>query len=81
MVSYRLLLLIFGYFFMPVTSQETICPDLWMPLNGLCFRLFEEKKTWPDAKAFCESEDASLVSVPDRETNTFLLDMIDGQSM
>ncbi|XP_070610690.1 C-type lectin mannose-binding isoform-like [Erythrolamprus reginae] len=29
------------------------CPDGWLPMNGFCYKVNDEPKTWNDAKMFC----------------------------
>nr|P0DM53.1 RecName: Full=C-type lectin galatrox; Short=CTL [Bothrops atrox] len=29
------------------------CPQDWLPMNGLCYKIFDELKAWKDAEMFC----------------------------
>uniref|UniRef100_A0A194AP78 C-type lectin 9a n=1 Tax=Agkistrodon contortrix contortrix TaxID=8713 RepID=A0A194AP78_AGKCO len=29
------------------------CPHDWLPMNGLCYKIFDERKAWEDAERFC----------------------------
>nr|P84987.1 RecName: Full=C-type Lectin CRL; Short=CTL [Crotalus ruber ruber] len=29
------------------------CPLDWLPMNGLCYKIFNQLKTWEDAEMFC----------------------------
>ncbi|XP_058047298.1 C-type lectin mannose-binding isoform-like [Ahaetulla prasina] len=29
------------------------CPRDWLPMNGLCYKVFEEQKNWTSAEMFC----------------------------
>ncbi|KAL2087575.1 hypothetical protein ACEWY4_016403 [Coilia grayii] len=42
---------------------STMCEDGWFPWNGRCLKHFEDTKTQPDAKASCESYNATLLSI------------------
>ena len=38
----------------------------------VCYRFFSSKKTWDDAKSYCQDLAADLASVSSNETNVFL---------
>ena len=56
-----------------------ICPEGWILYKDSCYYMFpkvcslrREFRTWTDARKFCESRGASLVTVTSQEENAFL---------
>ncbi|XP_032077963.1 C-type lectin mannose-binding isoform-like [Thamnophis elegans] len=33
--------------------KGSCCPPSWLPINELCYKVFEEQKNWEDAEMFC----------------------------
>ncbi|KAE8279504.1 Ladderlectin Precursor [Larimichthys crocea] len=48
------------------------CPKNWFYFSGTCFIFHPSPKTWPEAQAFCSSEEANLASVHSYEENEFV---------
>ncbi|XP_027143990.1 type-2 ice-structuring protein-like [Larimichthys crocea] len=57
----------------PVDCGVTIpCPKNWSYFSGTCFIFHPSPKTWPEAQAFCSSEEANLASIHSYEENEFV---------
>merc|ERR1739842_20097 len=73
---------------MGTTTTETTptpqgCEDGWTPFarNQKCYKWFSEMLTWDGAKDECSSTFSSiLVSIPDEETNNFLVTLSEQKS-
>ena len=57
----------------PATSTTATCGDGWTPHKEKCYRLFPTPLSWTSASAQCEANSGHLASVPDRETEDFLV--------
>ena len=73
----------------PKTSQlriqgsETIVPTCrsgWSPFNGKCFKYTDTLRSYPRQERFCRNLGGGLASVPDEETNIFLVTLINRTS-
>ena len=49
------------------------CGAGWTPYKEKCYRLFSAPLSWTSASAQCEANSGHLASVPDRETEDFLV--------
>ncbi|KAL9960091.1 hypothetical protein ACROYT_G033496 [Oculina patagonica] len=49
------------------------CDDGWKLFDGKCFKLFQEKKSWPDAEKSCKKVEARSVKIESEKLNDFLL--------
>ncbi|XP_022801547.1 alpha-N-acetylgalactosamine-specific lectin-like isoform X1 [Stylophora pistillata] len=54
-------------------SCSAECDQGWKSFNSNCFKMFEEKKSWDDAKSHCEETGAHLVKIESADENIFLL--------
>nr|Q6T7B7.1 RecName: Full=C-type lectin 1; Short=CTL; Flags: Precursor [Bitis gabonica]AAR06851.1 C-type lectin-1 [Bitis gabonica] len=48
-ISFGLLVV---FFFLSGAKGST-CPFHWLPMYGLCYKIFDKLKTWNDAEMFC----------------------------
>ncbi|XP_060545237.1 C-type lectin galactose-binding isoform-like [Pantherophis guttatus] len=37
-------------------AEDCCCPRDWLPMNGFCYKVFEERKNWKDAETFCRKQ-------------------------
>ncbi|XP_015686729.2 C-type lectin mannose-binding isoform-like, partial [Protobothrops mucrosquamatus] len=35
--------------------KSCCCPNDWLPMNRLCYKVFDDKKNWNDAEMFCRN--------------------------
>merc|ERR1711973_589041 len=66
------------------TTTASLCEEGWMSnQNDMCYKLISTKKSANDAEAHCKSlsAEASLVSIHDSETNTFLNSLANGKNI
>ena len=49
------------------------CEEGWEPYSDKCFKMFNEKKSWPDAEAACKESSAHLAKIESQGENDFLL--------
>ena len=47
-------------------------PDGWYRLGSKLVKLFPERRTWEQARLFCESIGGELVSVDNKDENEFI---------
>ena len=59
------------------TPTQPGCINGWTPQNEKCYRWFPETLTWEGARDQCGSMSSVLVSIPDEETNNFLITLPD----
>nr|ABP94091.1 venom C-type lectin galactose binding isoform variant 2 [Demansia vestigiata] len=52
-LSVTLSLLVVAFFLNGANS--CCCPHDWLPKNGLCYKLFNDFKTWNDAEMYCRN--------------------------
>ncbi|XP_015681994.1 C-type lectin lectoxin-Thr1-like [Protobothrops mucrosquamatus] len=50
--------------------KSCCCPHDWLPMNRLCYKVFDDQKNWNDAEMFCRKQKpgchlASLHSIED----------------
>ena len=57
----------------PATSTTATCGAGWTPHKEKCYRLFAAPLSWTRASAQCAANCGHLASVPDRETEDFLV--------
>ncbi|KAL5011335.1 hypothetical protein ScPMuIL_009886 [Solemya velum] len=50
--------------------------DGWHFINGQCYRLFDQKVDWYDARRTCNQNDADLAVIPDVHMNTMLSSLV-----
>jgi hypothetical protein len=55
------------------------CERGWRTYHNKCIKLFEELKTFNEAKNICESNDATLISIHSKEENDFVYNLINNQ--
>merc|ERR1712123_62570 len=59
------------------TSTETpVCEDGWTQYESRCFRFYTNSLNWVNARHACEQESATLPSIPDASTNSFVVELI-----
>jgi len=66
------------------TTTASLCEEGWISnQNDMCYKLISTKKSANDAEAHCKSlsAEASLVSIHDSETNTFLNSLANGKNI
>ena len=56
------------------------CLNGWSHYHNKCIKLFDEYKTWSEAKNICESNDATLISIHSKEENDFVWNLVKKQS-
>ena len=56
-----------------ITNKVVYCGSGWTPHKEKCYRLFPTPLSWTSASAQCEANSGHLASVPDRETEEFLV--------
>ncbi|XP_078342790.1 C-type lectin LmsL-like [Oculina patagonica] len=56
-----------------VVNLAAGCDDGWKLFDGKCFKLFQERKSWPDAEKSCKKVKARLVKIESEKLNDFLL--------
>jgi hypothetical protein len=56
------------------------CERGWSTYYNKCIKLFEELKTFNEAKNICELNDATLISIHSKEENDFVCNLINNQS-
>jgi hypothetical protein len=56
------------------------CERGWSRYHNKCIKLFTEYKTWSEAKNFCESNNATMISINSEEENDFVLNLAKKQS-
>merc|ERR1719228_3127178 len=64
------------------TTTASLCEEGWISnQNDMCYKLISTKKSANEAEAHCKSlsSEASLVSIHDSETNTFLNSLANGK--
>lgn len=49
------------------------CDQGWKSFNSKCYKMFEEEKSWDEAKTSCEGTGAHLVKIESADENIFLL--------
>ncbi|XP_060559415.1 lectin-like [Ruditapes philippinarum] len=54
-----------------VTLSEA-CDNGWVPFGSSCYKYFTDRKTWSQAKTYCESQKSHLTIVMSTEENNFL---------
>ncbi|XP_060557845.1 perlucin-like [Ruditapes philippinarum] len=55
-----------------IISVYQACDPGWKSFQDSCYQFFTELKSWPDAKAHCESIESHLVIVMTSDENNFL---------
>ena len=55
------------------TSTTVTCGWWWTPHKEKCYRIFYESLSWTRASAKCRAESGHLASIPDKETEDFLV--------
>jgi hypothetical protein len=53
------------------------CKRGWSHYHHKCIKLFEEHKTWNEAKNICELNNATLISIHSKEENDFVWNLVD----
>ena len=53
-----------------------MCPPGWKSFQGDCYKVFSERKSWPEAKRSCEGVDADLASITSEQINSFVTDLV-----
>ena len=50
------------------------CPTGWTenPHSGTCIKLYDEEKTWEEARDVCKADKADLVKIVDKGMNEFI---------
>jgi len=63
------------------TTTASSCQDGWVSHQNMCYRFISSRKTAEEANTYCKSlsSEASLVSVHDSETNSFINSMGKGK--
>ena len=53
---------------------EATCPTGWIEStqSGTCIKLYEDKKSWTDARAACQAAGGDLVKILDDSMNDFI---------
>jgi len=64
-------------------KQNLGCPQRlidagWEPEGILCYKFFDEKKTWEEAQKSCRKQDTVLATVKDQELNNFVTSLAGG---
>jgi len=59
-------------------APSNSCPTGWTRFQGACYKLYKEIKTWADARAYCLTQQADLVSVHSEEEENFVKQLVDG---
>ena len=52
-------------------------PDGWYRFGSKSLRFFSEKKTWEQARQFCQSLGGDLVSINSKEENDFIHSLVE----
>nr|6A7S_B Chain B, N-acetylglucosamine-specific lectin [Saxidomus purpurata]6A7T_B Chain B, N-acetylglucosamine-specific lectin [Saxidomus purpurata]6M5M_B Chain B, N-acetylglucosamine-specific lectin [Saxidomus purpurata]BBE43065.1 N-acetylglucosamine-specific lectin [Saxidomus purpurata] len=60
--------------------SEDDCPSGWKFFGGSCYLFDEGSRGWEGSKAFCESKDASLVTVECSKEDDFIRGILSGQT-
>ena len=78
-ISFHVLLLrqiplvffLFCFFFVLFLAS---CPTGWTenPHSGTCIKLYDEKKSWKEARGKCKEDGADLVKIVDDSMNQFI---------
>ena len=61
--------------------EDTCCPKNWLGYNGFCYRHFTFKKSWDDARAYCQDLGGDLASIHSTEEDHILDGYIGGESV
>uniref|UniRef100_A0A1I7XPK9 C-type lectin domain-containing protein n=1 Tax=Heterorhabditis bacteriophora TaxID=37862 RepID=A0A1I7XPK9_HETBA len=78
-VLYTILYLVYQLL---VTGLQTAAHADWNRTDsGSLYRLFEERKNWDDAEAFCQSFDAHLAVVDNESKNGFIKSLINNSTV
>ena len=54
------------------TLISVVCPSEWKLFESHCYRLFENKLSWPAAEVHCQQEKGHLTSINSNGENNFL---------
>lgn len=58
----------------PTTPPKGGCPPKWTKFGTMCYKITSDRKTtWEDARTQCINIGASLVSIPTRQVQAFLI--------
>lgn len=57
----------------PLKKQPFFCAVGWVPYNGYCYSLHQEKRNWSQAEILCHKDGANLASVHSAAEHNFLL--------
>ncbi|XP_070610676.1 C-type lectin lectoxin-Thr1-like [Erythrolamprus reginae] len=59
-------------------AKGCCCPQEWFPRNGVCYKVFDDYKTWADAKTFCREHRTGchLASIHSVEESTALAEYV-----
>ena len=52
------------------------CKDGWHSEDGVCFKFFNEKKSFHDAEEVCQSEGGNLACPQSEEENTAIYNLV-----
>ncbi|GFR95700.1 macrophage mannose receptor 1-like [Elysia marginata] len=56
------------------SPQAAACPKGWIKSahSGTCIKLYNKRKSWTDARAFCQTSGGDLVKIVDQSMNQFI---------
>ena len=55
-----------------IFTDDQTCWNGWHAIQDSCFRLYDDKKTWPDAQSLCRTEKATLAKLNSEDKNYFV---------
>ena len=55
-----------------IFTGDQACWNGWDAIQNSCFRLYDDKKTWPDAQSLCKTEKATLAKLNSEDKNYFV---------
>ncbi|ETE62015.1 hypothetical protein L345_12230, partial [Ophiophagus hannah] len=59
-------------------ANSCCCPQDWLPKNGFCYKVFNDRKNWNDAETFCRKHKPGchLASIHGSEESTELAEYV-----
>ena len=60
--------------------MRSTCPDDWYRYENSCYKIYEDRKTWIKARAFCLNVDAELISIHNNKEATLILEHLNVKS-
>ncbi|KAK3759104.1 hypothetical protein RRG08_040658 [Elysia crispata] len=61
-----------------VCGETFKCPDGWLasPVPRSCVKVFQQKRSWVDARKMCQAVNADLVRIPNDKMNSFVAGLL-----